>query len=137
MKYLLCFFSFLAIAPVFAQQFEFQPYSVPEDGRLVILVEEESLLAGPAGNLDAVTAGALTRAMTEADFTGKVKSTLTLYGFAGYARVDLVGAGKKGVYRNLAEDLGGVAANLLKDVKGGSIQVLWDLPGLALSLIHI
>ena len=131
MKYLLCFFSFLLTAPVFAQQFEFQPYSLPEDGRLVILVEEESLLAGPAGNLDAVTAGSLTRAMAEADFTGKVKSTLTLYGFAGYARVDLVGAGKKGVDRNLAEDLGGVAANLLKDVKGGSIQVLWDLPGLA------
>ena len=131
MKYLLCFFSFLLTAPVLAQQFEFQPYSVPEDGRLVILVEEESLLAGPAGNLDALTVGALTRAMAEADFTGKVKSTLTLYGFAGYARIDLVGAGKKGVDRNLAEDLGGVVANLLKDVKGGSIQVLWDLPGLA------
>jgi len=49
MKYLLCFFSSLLTAPVFAQQFEFQPYSVPEDSRLVIFVEEESLCGASPG----------------------------------------------------------------------------------------
>ena len=111
---------------VHAQQFEFHAFSVPADGRLVIPVGAGETPTGVAATIDDRTGGALSRAMVEADFEGKAKSSLTLYGVGPYVRVDLIGLGSDAADRNAAENAGGLAASLLADTRGGEIQVLWQ-----------
>ena len=119
--------AFLAIG-VYAQaqqQFEFAPFEIPADGRLVIPVEEGESLSGLAATVDERTNGALSVAAAEAAFTGEAGATLTLYGVSPFSRVDLIGVGREPVNRVGAEDFGGTAAALLGDTQGGTVQILW------------
>lgn len=109
------------------ESFKFKSFEIPSSGRLVIPVAEAEQLTGVALLVDEKTGGALARAATEAEFTGKTNSVLTLYGIQPYSRVDLIGVGENTVERSLAEDFGGTAASKLADVKGGEIQILWQL----------
>jgi leucyl aminopeptidase len=107
-----------------AQSFEISAFSVPTEGRLVVPVVESDALTGIAAQVDELTNGALTRAATEADFSGKAGSSVTLLGVAPFSRVDLIGVGADLVSRVAAEDFGGTAAALLGDTKGGEVNIL-------------
>lgn len=105
--------------------FEFEALSIPEDGRIVLPVFEGENLSGLAKQIDHKTSGALNIATREANFTGKIGTTLTMYGVAPYARVDLIGVGKNAITRTEAEDFGGHASALLSKAKGGTVNILW------------
>lgn len=115
----------LCASAVADQSFEFAPFEVPGDGRLVIPVTEGETLSGLAATIDARTSGALAVAAREATFIGELNSTLTLYGVSPYSRIDLIGVGAEPIDRVVAEDFGGTAAALLADTEGGSVQILW------------
>jgi leucyl aminopeptidase len=117
----------LAASAFAEQRFEFAPFEIPGDGRIVVPVVEGESLSGIAATIDQRTNGALTAAATEAGFTGEANSTLTLYGISPYARIDLIGVGSDTVSRVVAEDFGGTAAALLGDTEGGTVQILWDI----------
>jgi len=107
------------------QSFEFTPFEIPQDGRIVVPVAEGDALTGLAATIDKRTNGALTVAAVESGFSGEADSTLTLLGVAPYSRIDLVGVGAETVDRVTAENFGGTTAALLGDTEGGSVQILW------------
>jgi leucyl aminopeptidase len=109
------------------QRFEFAPFAIPADGRIVVPVAEGESLSGIAATIDQRTNGALTVAATEAAFTGEANASVTLYGVSPYSRIDLIGVGAESVTRASAENFGGTAAALLADTTGGSVQILWNL----------
>jgi leucyl aminopeptidase len=115
----------LPISVLAEQRFEFSEFVLPGGGRIVVPVVEGESLAGIASRVDEATDGALTAAVTEADFTGAEGKTLTLYGVAPYSRVDLIGVGSEPVDRVSAEDFGGTAASLIGKTSGGTVQILW------------
>jgi leucyl aminopeptidase len=115
----------LAASAIADQRFEFVPFEIPGDGRIVVPVSEGSALSGIAATIDQRTNGALTVAATEATFTGETNSTLTLYGVSPYSRIDLIGVGSETIGRVNAENFGGTAAALLSDTQGGTVQILW------------
>ena len=127
MRLLLVFVcSLVAIGTVSAQPvFEFQPFSIPEDGRIVVPVQEGENFTGLAKLIDEKTNGAVAIAAREAEFVGEAQSTLTLLGALPYSRIDLIGVGAESVGRVAAENFGGAAAQLLASSKGGTIQILW------------
>ncbi len=108
------------------QQFEFDAFSVPDNGRIVIPVTEGDSLSGIAATIDRRTNGALSAATNEAMFLGETNATLTLYGISPYSRIDLIGLGMDTVSRADAENFGGTAASLLAETEGGTVQILWD-----------
>lgn len=116
--------------PVLAHRsIEFADYSVPAAGSIAVPValapEGEPAITGIAAAINERTGGALTGALTRAGFTGAVGDTLSLYGLAPYARIDLVGVGDQALDRLAAEDFGGRVA-LLNDGRGGeTLQLLW------------
>ena len=107
------------------QEFEFEAFSIPDDGRIVVPVAESEALGGTASLIDQKTSGALTVAAAEAGFTGTSGTTLTMYGVSPYSRIDLIGVGADTLDRVAAEDFGGHAAALLGDTEGGTVQILW------------
>ncbi len=121
---LLVFFGFVAATNA-EQRFEFEAFSVPESGRIVVPVFEGESLSGLAEQVNKLTNSAIKNAMTEAEFIGEAKSKLTLLGVAPYSRIDLIGLGKETVSRVMAEDFGGIAASLHSELKGGVVQILW------------
>lgn len=116
----------LASAAAADQRFEFSPFDIPNEGRIVVPVVEGEALSGIAATIDRQTNGALTLAATEATFIGEAGSTLTLYAVAPYSRIDLIGVGAEPVGRAAAEDFGGTASALLGDTPGGTVQILWS-----------
>jgi len=121
-------FATLAVAE---QQFEFDSYSIPNDGRIVVPVTEGESLTGIAAKINQRTNGAISVAAREAKFLGEVNATLTLYGVAPYSRIDLIGVGADPVSRAGAEDFGGTAASMFSGTEGGSVQILWNLDSAA------
>lgn len=119
----------LAASAVADQRFEFAPFEIPADGRIVVPVVEGEALNGIAATIDQRTNGALTVATVEAAFTGEADSTLTLFGVSPYSRIDLIGVGSGPVGRVAAENFGGTASALLGDTENGSVQVLWPGEG--------
>lgn len=115
----------LSVSALAEQAIEFAAFEIPDSGRIVVPVAEGETLTGIAAAIDERTNGALTVAATEASFTGAEGETLTLYGVAPYARIDLVGTGTGVVDRVGAENFGGRAAAMLGDTQGGAVQVLW------------
>lgn len=115
----------LSASAVADQRFEFASFEIPESGRIVLPAVEGETLSGIAATIDERTNGALTVAATEAEFTGKIDSALTLLGTAPYSRIDLIGVGKEAIDRVGAENFGGNASALLGDTKGGTVHVLW------------
>jgi len=109
------------------QQFEFDAFSVPDNGRIVVPVTEGESLSGIAATIDRRTNGALSAAANEAMFLGETNATLTLYGISPYSRIDLIGLGMDTVSRAGAENFGGTAASLLAETEGGAVQILWDV----------
>ncbi len=95
----------------------FGKLSLPKDGVVALPVGEDQDLTGEAAALDASLGGALTQAMTAAEFKGKVGQSLNLYGIGPFRRVLLAGAGKPETPRQ-AETLGGtIAAALAKEAE--------------------
>ena len=107
------------------QKFDFEPFEVPQNGRIVVPVAEGESLSGLAERIDKLTKGALSVAAKEATFIGEKNSSLTLLGVAPYSRIDLIGIGAETVDRSAAEDFGGTASALLGDTAGGTVQILW------------
>ncbi len=109
-----------------AQTIEFQSFSIPDSGRIVVPVASGDELTGVAAEIDTLTGNAVSRAIEEANFKAKPNASLTLYGVAPYSRVDLIGLGADAPDRNSAEDFGGTAAALHRGTKTGRIQILWQ-----------
>lgn len=107
------------------QRFEFAPFNIPENGRIVLPVFEGEELVGLAKTIDEKTNGALTIAARDANFIGEKNSSLSLRGVSPYSRIDLIGVGSEAISRVTAEDFGGTASSLLGDTKEGSVQILW------------
>lgn len=120
----------LLSAPVQAQRaIEFGAYVLPDGGELAVPVladaDGEPLYEGAVADVDVATGGRLAAALKAAGFTAAKDSTLTLYGMAPFARVDLVGLGEGPVDRLAAEDFGGQAA-IVNDGRGGApLHLLW------------
>ena len=100
--------------------------ALPESGALVLLLPEADAEPQARSELfaaaDAATGGAISRALTVAEFRGKAgKSTTILAPGAGLSRVVLVGVGKPGELSALkAEEAGGhIAAALTREAAAG------------------
>ncbi len=90
----------LTFAPIIAtaqRAIEFAPFEAPGEGTLSIPVAHAPgsgpVLDGGVAEVDRRTGGRLAAALTEAQFEGKEDQTLTLYGLAPFARIDLIGLG--------------------------------------------
>lgn len=105
--------------------FEFEPFAIPSEGRLLVPVVEGEALSGVAKTIDERTNGALSMAAKEGDFTGESETSLTVLGAMPYSRIDLLGIGEAKLDRVAAEKFGGLAASLLSEANGGSVQILW------------
>jgi leucyl aminopeptidase len=71
------------VASVLAdQKLEFNAYSIPDNGRIIVPVAQGDTFTGVAAIVDQKTNGALTVAAKDAEFVGEVGSTLTLRGVA-------------------------------------------------------
>ncbi len=117
----------VSAAVVAEQNFEFQPFSIPDAGRIVVPVSQGESLIGIAAQIDAKTEGALTIASKEAEFVGETGTRLTLRAVAPYSRIDLIGIGAETITRVDAENFGGTAAAMLGKTKGGKVQILWSV----------
>ncbi|MCC7284229.1 MAG: leucyl aminopeptidase, partial [Acetobacteraceae bacterium] len=90
----------------------FSKPALPRSGGLAILLAEEAKLSGLAAEADKACAGAITRALQAARFTGRKASSCTVLApGAGLSRVVVLGLGKAGqLDPRGAEDAGGLAA---------------------------
>lgn len=121
-------------APVLAQRsIGFGAYALPGEGVLTVPVltdaEGQAILGSAVADVDEATGGRLAAALAEAAFTGAEGETLTLYGIAPYARIDLVGVGEAPLDRLAAEDFGGRAAALNDGANGKTLNLLWPSEG--------
>ena len=94
----------------------FAKSALPKSGALVLLVEEADILtADLLGQADEATNGAISRALTAAEFKGKAGSNVTILApGAGLSRVIAIGIGKlDDLSQRLAEEAGGAAVPLL------------------------
>lgn len=72
----------------------FEKPTLPQNGVLVIPVNEGQALAGAAAKLDKSLASALSKAIAASAFEGKTGQKLNLYAIGPYQHVLLIGAGK-------------------------------------------
>jgi leucyl aminopeptidase len=98
-----------------------------ETGALAVLVHEKAQLAGEAARFDALTGGALTRAMAASRFTGAVGQTVEILAPANISagRVVLVGAGPAQAFDG--QKMEAAAAHGYQAVKNGgalSLQLM-------------
>ncbi len=100
--------------------------ALPKSGALVLLLDEGATADSPAGALwkeaDAATGGAITRALTVADFKGKKgQSTTILAPGAGLSRVLAIGLGKSAdlTPHSLEEAGGHITPALAKEPNAG------------------
>ncbi len=94
--------------------------ALPEAGSIALPLPEGAELLPLAAALDKKLAGALTRAIEAAAFTGKKAQTALLLAPApGYTRILLIGTGKPDSFTpRIAEEIGGaIAAALTKDAE--------------------
>jgi leucyl aminopeptidase len=122
----------LSFAPITAaaqRTIEFAPFEIPGDGAISLPVahapDSGPALSGAAAEVDRRTGGRLAAALAEAGFEGTEDQTLTLYGLAPYARIDLIGMGEGPLDRLAAENFGGRAAGLHDGANGATLDVLW------------
>lgn len=127
MRIFLTLITFLAAShsALASQQFEFDAFTIPDSGRIVVAVAEGESLTGAAAAIDARTNGALTTAASEKNFKGEANSSVTLFGVGPYSRVDMIGIGAEPADRVIAENFGGTAAASLAGTEGGNVQILW------------
>ncbi|WP_101926954.1 MULTISPECIES: leucyl aminopeptidase [Luteimonas] len=116
-----------AVLPAAAQrEIRFDALQPPTGGTLAIAVRE-GVERGPAfAQVDAASNGALTRAATAAEFTGKADSQLDLPGVGTFDRVLLVGVGSEAPTPRVLEDVGGRIGQFAAGSKAPRIDVLWD-----------
>jgi len=94
--------------------------AVPESGSIALPLPEGAEFSPLAAALDKKLAGALTRAIEAAAFTGKKAQTALLLAPApGFPRILLIGTGKAEAFTpRIAEEIGGaIAAALTKDAE--------------------
>ena len=110
-------------------EISFADPALPTSGALVLLIGEGDTPAGIWRAADEATAGAIGRALSVAEFTGKKgQSTTILAPGAGLARVVAVGLGKEADRtRFLVEEAGGMAASLL--AREPAVVIAADLVG--------
>lgn len=112
--------------PAAAQRdIRFDAYAVPETGTVVVPVREGNVASGAFADLDAVTGGALQRAVNAADFKGRSDSRLDLPGIGNFDRVLLIGVGKDAVNPRALEDFGGLLGQDGARSAAPRIEVLW------------
>jgi leucyl aminopeptidase len=94
---------------------EFAAAALPTEGALALLAMEGAVPAGLWAAADAATGGAIGRAVSAAEFTGKKGQTVTVLApGAGLDRVVLIGLGKEAEHTTLGmEEAGGLAAAAL------------------------
>jgi leucyl aminopeptidase len=95
----------------------------PTDGVLVLPVEQGKPLSGLAASIDQSLGGALGKAIGNAAFEGKKKSSLNLYSLGGFSRITLIGVGDKPLARTDLEDFGGQVATILREAKAADVKV--------------
>jgi len=87
--------------------------ALPQSGALALLVAEGAAPAGLWAHVDGETGGAVSRAFSAAEFTGKEGQTITILApGAGLTRIVAVGLGKSQTERTL-EEAGGALIGLL------------------------
>jgi leucyl aminopeptidase len=87
----------------------FASFEIPDSGTLVIAVPEGVPQAGLFAEVDAITDGALRRAVDASAFQAVRNHQLSLPGVGPYDRVLLVGTGTDPITPRLLEDIGGRA----------------------------
>lgn len=103
----------------------FEPYAVPSAGTVVVPVREGETGKGPFAAVDALTSGALQRAVRAAGFSSKRGEMLALPGIGRYDAVLLVGLGTTAADTQLIEDFGGLTGQWASQSRAARIDVLW------------
>ena len=115
----------------------FAKFALPTEGALVVGVLEERVLLATAQQIDAKTAGWLTRAIAASRFEGKKGQSLLLLSPAGLevSRLLLIGLGKvAAIDEALAEGFGGAAVAQLLTAGDAAVTIAVDvIDGAALS----
>jgi leucyl aminopeptidase len=113
---------------------EFVAHGQELDGTtaVAVLAHEGAALVGPASSLDAVTGGALSRAMGASRFTGAKGQTLDILAPHGVAagRVTLVGVGAEAALDGADVEMAGAQVYQAVKTSGAEILIL-DLAGLS------
>lgn len=111
------------VAPLALAQpdFEFFGASAPEDGSVVVFVDDSLELSGVAGAIDRAANGRVRSAMGVAEYAGGFGETLSLIDMGPHAHVVLIGTGGEALNRRELVDLGGYAAMAADDEDGLSI----------------
>ena len=104
----------------------FAPFEIPASGTLVIVVAEGVSQTGVFKEVDAVSGGALRRAVDASAFQAMRNQQLSLPGVGPYDRVLLVGTGTDPVTPRLLEDVGGRAGQDGAKSTADRIDILWQ-----------
>ncbi|WP_312166027.1 leucyl aminopeptidase [Phenylobacterium sp.] len=107
--------------------------ALSEKSALALVVFEDAVLDGAAGQADAQADGALARAATAQRFTGAKGQVLDVLGAAGpAARILLIGAGKKDAFDDLAAEHAAASAyNAVKNSGLTSLRIVLPQGGSA------
>ena len=104
----------------------FAPYSVPTEGTIALAVPKDAGDTGAFADVDAVTDGALRRAVAAIQFGGERNEVLDLPGVGPFDRVILIGIGNEAPTARVIEDVGGMVGLLGADSTARRIEILWD-----------
>ena len=103
----------------------FAPYSVPTSGTIALAVPGGSWDSGAFADVDAVSDGALRRAVAAVQFSGELIEVLDLPGVGPFDRVILIGIGNEPPTSRVFEDVGGIVGILGADSTAQRIEILW------------
>jgi len=103
--------SVLLSASAFAQDnFTFAPNATPDGENIVLVINSDGDLTGPAATVNSATNNALEKALMAAEFEGKFGAKLHLYGLGDYQTLTIVGAGDEKLTARQLHDIGGTIA---------------------------
>lgn len=116
----------LAASAVLADRtITFAPYSVPTTGTIALAVPKDAWDSGAFAGVNAVTDGALRRAVAAIQFSGERIEVLDLPGVGPFDRVILIGIGNEAPTARVIEDVGGIVGILGADSTAQRIEILW------------
>ncbi|MEO1642995.1 MAG: leucyl aminopeptidase [Pseudomonadota bacterium] len=103
--------------------FSFEDAVAPTSGNIVLYVGADGTLSGTAATIDSQTGGAISKAISVAEFEGGFGKTLSLIAIGDFDHITLVGIGEDELTQRALQDLGGHAAMASDDEDGLALIV--------------
>lgn len=119
--------TFLLAGPlaVAERTISFAPYAIPATGTIALAVQKDAWDNGAFADVNAVTDGALRRAVDAVQFDAELNQQLDLPGLGPFDRVILIGTGSEAPSARTFEDVGGLIGQLGADSTARRIEILW------------